>query len=106
MLSVFLYRGVVTVDVPLQELEINQCYQPYNIQNAFKSTARCHYPTQTVSCYQCYQPYNIQNAFKNTARCRYRTQSTLSHGAKMVNSASNNWTDNVDVFIFQFVLDR
>lgn len=42
-------RGVVTVDVPLQELEINQCYQSYNIQNAFKNTARCHYASQTVS---------------------------------------------------------
>lgn len=43
------FKGVVTVDVPLQELEINQCYQPYNIQNAFKNTARCHYPSQTCS---------------------------------------------------------
>lgn len=43
------FKGVVTVDVPLQELEINQCYQSYNIQNAFKNTARCHYASQTCS---------------------------------------------------------
>ncbi|XP_062583037.1 uncharacterized protein LOC134244804 [Saccostrea cucullata] len=43
------FKGVVTVDVPLQELEINQCYQGFSIQNAFKNTARCHYPSQTCS---------------------------------------------------------
>ncbi|XP_048745350.2 uncharacterized protein LOC130046397 isoform X1 [Ostrea edulis] len=43
------FKGVVTVDIPLEELEINQCYQSFSIQNAFKNTARCHYPSQTCS---------------------------------------------------------
>ncbi|XP_056002898.1 uncharacterized protein LOC125658223 [Ostrea edulis] len=43
------FKGVVTVDIPLEALEINQCYQSFSVQNAFKNTARCHYPSQTCS---------------------------------------------------------
>ncbi|XP_050398522.1 uncharacterized protein LOC126816272 [Patella vulgata] len=35
------FMGVVTVDVPLGALEINQCPQPFHVANAFKNTARC-----------------------------------------------------------------
>ncbi|XP_012940541.1 uncharacterized protein LOC101864077 [Aplysia californica] len=37
------FRGVATVDVPLNFLEINQCPQPFSVANAFKNTARCDY---------------------------------------------------------------
>lgn len=43
-----LCRGVVTVDVKLDELDINQCPQDYFVPNAFKDTARCHYETTYV----------------------------------------------------------
>lgn len=46
---VFFPRGVVTVDVPLDLLEINPCPQPFYVQNAFKNTARCHTESTTVS---------------------------------------------------------
>lgn len=36
-----LRRGVVTVDVPLDLLELNQCPQSFGVANAFKNTARC-----------------------------------------------------------------
>jgi len=39
------FKGVVTVDVRLDELDINQCPQDYFVPNAFKDTARCHYDT-------------------------------------------------------------
>ncbi|ESO11626.1 hypothetical protein HELRODRAFT_108901 [Helobdella robusta] len=39
------FKGVVTVDVMLNELDINQCPQDYFVPNAFKDTARCHYET-------------------------------------------------------------
>ncbi|XP_061196658.1 uncharacterized protein LOC133204933 [Saccostrea echinata] len=42
------FAGVVTVDVPLDLLEINPCPQPFHVQNAFKNTARCH--TQSTTC--------------------------------------------------------
>ncbi|ESO96905.1 hypothetical protein LOTGIDRAFT_214442 [Lottia gigantea] len=35
------FKGVVTVDVPLDLIEINQCPQPFHVANAFKNTARC-----------------------------------------------------------------
>ena len=41
------FRGVVTVDVPLDLLEINPCPQPFSVQNAFKNTARC--PTESTT---------------------------------------------------------
>ncbi|XP_059145696.1 uncharacterized protein LOC131932801 [Physella acuta] len=37
------FRGVATVEVPLNLLEINQCPMPYSVPNAFKNTARCDY---------------------------------------------------------------
>lgn len=37
------FKGVVTVDVKLKELNIEQCPQDYFVPNAFKDTARCHY---------------------------------------------------------------
>ncbi|KAK3086522.1 hypothetical protein FSP39_019568 [Pinctada imbricata] len=40
------FKGVATIDIPLQELDINQCAQPFSVQNAFKNTARCDYKTQ------------------------------------------------------------
>lgn len=39
------FKGVVTVAVKLDELDINQCPQDYFVPNAFKDTARCHYET-------------------------------------------------------------
>jgi hypothetical protein len=39
------FKGVVTVDIRLDELDINQCPQDYFVPNAFKDTARCHYDT-------------------------------------------------------------
>jgi len=44
----WLHRGVVTVDVDLYWLDINQCPQDYFMPNAFKDTARCHYDTTYV----------------------------------------------------------
>jgi len=37
------FKGVVMVDIKLDELSINQCPQDYYVPNAFKGTARCHY---------------------------------------------------------------
>ncbi|KAK0060871.1 hypothetical protein Bpfe_009740 [Biomphalaria pfeifferi] len=37
------FRGVTTVEVPLNLLEINQCPMSFNVPNAFKNTARCDY---------------------------------------------------------------
>ena len=39
---------MVTVDVRLWWLDINQCPQDYFVPNAFKDTARCHYDTTYV----------------------------------------------------------
>jgi hypothetical protein len=39
------FKGVVVVDVQLNQLDINQCPQDYFVPNAFKDTARCHYDT-------------------------------------------------------------
>ncbi|CAG5117529.1 unnamed protein product, partial [Candidula unifasciata] len=41
------FRGVTTVDVPLNLLEINQCAQSFSEANAFKNTARCDYFSTT-----------------------------------------------------------
>ncbi|KAK3097577.1 hypothetical protein FSP39_011090 [Pinctada imbricata] len=38
--------GVITVDVKLDYLEINQCPGDFSVANAFKNTARCHYKSQ------------------------------------------------------------
>ncbi|CAL1537135.1 unnamed protein product, partial [Lymnaea stagnalis] len=43
------FRGVTTVDVPLNLLEINQCPQDFRVANAFKNTARCDYFSTTCS---------------------------------------------------------
>ncbi|KAK7497619.1 hypothetical protein BaRGS_00011014, partial [Batillaria attramentaria] len=43
------FRGVVTVDVPLNLLEINPCPQGFGVVNAFKNTARCDYFSTTCS---------------------------------------------------------
>ncbi|KAK3085703.1 hypothetical protein FSP39_007558 [Pinctada imbricata] len=43
------FKGVATVDIPLKELDIDQCAASYNIQNAFKNTARCDYQSQQCS---------------------------------------------------------
>ncbi|XP_076111452.1 uncharacterized protein LOC143079760 [Mytilus galloprovincialis] len=40
------FAGVVTVDVPLDNLEINQCPMAFSVANAFKNTARCHKSTK------------------------------------------------------------
>ncbi|XP_063441841.1 uncharacterized protein LOC134722188 [Mytilus trossulus] len=42
------FAGVITVDVPLDKLEVNQCPQPFHVANAFKNTARCH--TKSTKC--------------------------------------------------------
>ncbi|OWF54531.1 uncharacterized protein LOC110443474 [Mizuhopecten yessoensis] len=42
------FAGVVTVDVPLTLLDINQCPQPFYVANAFKNTARCQ--TRSTKC--------------------------------------------------------
>lgn len=39
------FKGAVIVDIKLDELDINQCPQPFYVPNAFKDTARCHYET-------------------------------------------------------------
>ena len=44
-------RGVVLVDVQLDQLDMNQCPQDYFVPNAFKDTARCHYETTYVSTF-------------------------------------------------------
>ncbi|CAG5117532.1 unnamed protein product, partial [Candidula unifasciata] len=43
------FRGVATVDVPLDLLQINQCPQSFTVANAFKNTARCDYLSTTCS---------------------------------------------------------
>ena len=48
-MTLLTFRGVVRVDVRLDELDINQCPQEYHIPNAFKATARCHYESTYVS---------------------------------------------------------
>lgn len=40
---------MVTVDVKLDFLEIQQCPGDYTVANAFKNTARCHFKSQYVS---------------------------------------------------------
>ncbi|CAH1798682.1 unnamed protein product [Owenia fusiformis] len=37
------FKGVVIVDVKLEELDVNQCPGEFHVPNAFKSTARCDY---------------------------------------------------------------
>ncbi|XP_074642208.1 uncharacterized protein LOC141899673 [Tubulanus polymorphus] len=40
------FKGVVTVTVSLDDMDINQCPQPFYIPNAFKNTAKCDYESQ------------------------------------------------------------
>ena len=42
------FKGVVSVNVLLSDMDIHQCPQPYNIPNAFKNTAICDY--QSTFC--------------------------------------------------------
>ncbi|CAD5117999.1 DgyrCDS6740 [Dimorphilus gyrociliatus] len=49
------FKGVVTVDVKLETLDLNQCPAEFYIANAFKNTARCHYESTYVSI--CYYPF-------------------------------------------------
>ncbi len=42
-------RGVVVVDVKLDELDINQCPMDFHVPNAFKDTSRCHFENTYVS---------------------------------------------------------
>ena len=41
-------RGVVTVDVYLSYLDINQCSMPHYVPNAFKGSDRCDYQSTVV----------------------------------------------------------
>ena len=43
------YRGVVMVNMRLDDLDIDQCSQAYSVPNAFKSTARCDFESTHVS---------------------------------------------------------
>ena len=44
----FVFRGVVTVDVPLNLLELNRCPMGSGVANIFKNTARCDYLSSSV----------------------------------------------------------
>ncbi|ELU11322.1 hypothetical protein CAPTEDRAFT_161811 [Capitella teleta] len=37
------FKGIVRVDIRLDELDINQCPMDFHVPNAFKDTARCHF---------------------------------------------------------------
>ena len=52
-ICVLFFRGTVIVDIKLDELDINQCPQPFYVPNAFKDTARCHYESTFVSMGLC-----------------------------------------------------
>ena len=47
----FCYRGVVTVDVDLKHMDIDQCPADFYVANAFKNTAHCDFETTYVSIY-------------------------------------------------------
>lgn len=51
------FSGIVTIDVPLDNLEPNQCPQPFYVANAFKNTARCH--TKSTKVDECCIIYYI-----------------------------------------------
>ena len=54
VLFIYLFlRGVVTVDVKLDELDIQQCPMPFHVPNAFKDTCRCDFESTYVSNFQC-----------------------------------------------------
>jgi hypothetical protein len=46
-----IYRGVVRIDVKLDELDIDQCAMPFHVANAFKNTDRCDYHSTLVKKY-------------------------------------------------------
>lgn len=48
MLLIF-FRGIVTIDVKLRYLDINQCPADFYVANAFKNTAKCDFRSQYVS---------------------------------------------------------
>lgn len=43
------FRGVVRVDIRLEELDLNQCSMPFYVANAFKGSDRCDYQSTVVS---------------------------------------------------------
>lgn len=45
------FRGVVRVDVRLDELDINQCSMPHYVANAFKGSDRCEFLSTIVSIF-------------------------------------------------------
>lgn len=46
------FRGVVTVSVPLLDLDINQCPSSFYTPNYFKNTATCDYKSSYVSVHR------------------------------------------------------
>lgn len=42
------FRGVVRVDVKLEDLDINQCAMPFHVANAFKNSDRCDFYSTRV----------------------------------------------------------
>ncbi len=45
----FIKRGVVRIDIKLDDVDINQCYMPYYEANAFKNSDRCDYYSTLVN---------------------------------------------------------
>jgi len=50
-------RGIVTVDVKLDLLDIEQCPSDFYTSNAFMGTARCDYETTYVSVFVRFRNY-------------------------------------------------
>lgn len=48
---VLFYRGVVRIDVRLEDVDINQCPMAYHVANAFKNSDRCDYTSTLVIYY-------------------------------------------------------
>lgn len=42
------FRGVVRIDVKLEDVDINQCSMPFYVANAFKNTNRCDFHSTVV----------------------------------------------------------
>ncbi|CAK9303881.1 unnamed protein product, partial [Gordionus sp. m RMFG-2023] len=40
------FKGIVTIDVQLSEMDIDQCPQEYHVPNPFKGSDKCHYESQ------------------------------------------------------------
>jgi len=56
------FKGVVTADIRLDELDIDQCPTEYYVPNAFKGTARCHF--DTTVCVHIPGKKFVQGAYK------------------------------------------